>query len=110
MILALVTFRMPATLTRDDAAAMFRETAPKYVALPGLLRKHYLYRALPTHAEAGGSYLWESRAAAEAGHGAEWRARVTAKYGGEPDVRFFEVPVSVDNSGDAPRIAEHPPA
>ncbi|WP_027283686.1 YdhR family protein [Rubritepida flocculans] len=110
MILALVTFRMPATLTREEAAAMFRDTAPKYVALPGLIRKHYVFRALPGHAEAGGCYLWESRAAAEAGHGAEWRARVTAKYGSEPDVRFFEVPVSVDNSGAAPPIAEHPAA
>lgn len=110
MILALVTFRMPATLTREEAAAMFRDTAPKYVALPGLLRKHYVFRALPGHAEAGGCYLWESRAAAVAGHGAEWRARVTAKYGSEPDVRFFEVPVSVDNTGAAPPIAEHPAA
>jgi hypothetical protein len=110
MILALVTFRMPATLTRAQAAAMFRETAPNYVALPGLIRKHYIHRALPTHAEAGGCYLWESRAAAEAGHGPEWRARVTAKYGGEPEIRLFEVPVSVDNSGAAPAVAEHPAA
>jgi hypothetical protein len=109
MILVLVTFRMDPALTREQAAAMFRETAPKYVALPGLLRKHYVYRALPSHAEAGGCYIWESRAAAQAGHGEEWRARVSAKYGSEPDLRLFEVPVSVDNSGNAPPIAEHAP-
>jgi hypothetical protein len=107
MILAIVTFRMPATLTRADATAMFRETARRYVKLPGLRRKHYIWRALPTHAEAGGAYLWESRAAAEAGHGEEWRLRVTAKYGSAPDVRFFEVPVSVDNLGAEGIIAEH---
>jgi hypothetical protein len=110
MILALVTFRMPAGTSCAEAAALFRETAPRYVALPGLVRKHYLYRAAGDHAELGGCYLWESRAAAEAGHGPEWQARVAAKYGVEPEVRFFEVPVSVDNAGGGPAIAEHPPA
>jgi hypothetical protein len=110
VILAVVTFRMPASLTRDEAAAMFRDTAPRYAGLPGLVRKHYVFRALADHAEAGGVYLWQSRAAAEIGHGAEWLARVSAKYGSAPDVRFFEVPVSVDNSGAAPAIAEHPAA
>jgi hypothetical protein len=109
MILAVVTFRMPATLTREQAAAMFRETAPRYQGLPGLLRKQYIFRALDSHAEAGGVYCWDSRAAAEAGHGTEWRERVTAKYGGAPDVRFFEVPVSVDNTAPGAPILEHPP-
>lgn len=110
MILALVTFRMPAGTTRAAAAAMFRATAPHYAALPGLVRKHYLHRDAGAHAELGGCYLWESRAAAEAGHGAEWRARVVAKYGVEPEIRLFEVPVSVDNAGTGPAIAEHPAA
>jgi hypothetical protein len=110
MILVLVTFRLPAGTTREAAAAIFRETAPGYAALPGLIRKHYLHRDAGDHAELGGCYLWESRAAAEAGHGPEWRARVAAKYGAEPDRRFFEVPVSVDNAGAGPAIAEHPRA
>jgi hypothetical protein len=113
MILVLVTFRLPPATTREDAAAMFRETAPRYRGLPGLIRKHYVFRALPTHAEAGGVYLWASRAAAEAGHGPEWRGRVTARYGAEPEIRLFEVPVDVDNTtagadGAAGLISEHP--
>ncbi|HEV7457976.1 MAG TPA: hypothetical protein VGN96_14480 [Roseococcus sp.] len=110
MILAVVTFRLPAGTTREDAAAMFRQTAPLYAKLPGLVRKQYLYRALDTHVEAGGAYSWETRAAAEAGHGAEWLARVTAKYGAPPEVRFFDTPVSVDNTGASAVIAEHAPA
>jgi len=110
MILAIVTFRLPASTTREQAAAMFGQTAPLYAKLPGLVRKQYLYRALETHVEGGGAYTWETRAAAEAGHGGEWLARVTAKYGSPPDVRFFETPVSVDNTGADAVIAEHAPA
>lgn len=110
MILAIVTFRMPAGTTREAAAAMFRETAPRYIGQAGLLRKHYLHRDAGAVVEVGGAYLWESRAAAEAGHGAEWRARVTAKYGSAPEIRLFDVPLSVDNTGAEGRIAEHPPA
>lgn len=110
MILAIVTFRLPAGTTREQAAAMFRQTAPLYAKLPGLVRKQYLYRALETHVEAGGAYSWQTRAAAEAGHGAEWLARVTAKYGAPPELRFFDTPVSVDNTGAEAVIAEHAPA
>ena len=110
MILAVVVFKLAGNVTREDAAAMFRQTAPLYAKLPGLLRKQYLYRALDTHVEAGGAYSWETRAAAEAGHGTEWLARVTAKYGAPPEVRFFDTPVSVDNSGASAVIAEHAPA
>lgn len=110
MILAIVTFRLPAGTTREQTAAMFQQTAPLYAMLPGLVRKQYLYRPLETHVEAGGAYTWESRAAAEAGHGGEWLARVTAKYGAPPEVRFFDTPVSVDNTGAEAVIAEHAPA
>lgn len=110
MQLAIVTFRMPAGFSREDAAGYFRETAPRYAGLPGLLTKHYIHRALTDHAEAGGAYLWASAAAAGAGHGPEWAARVTAKYGSAPEIRIFDVPLSVDNRGESPIIAEHPPA
>lgn len=110
MILAGVTFKLPAATSREDAAAMFRQTAPLYAKLPGLVRKQYLHRALDTHVEAGGAYTWETRAQAEAWHGGEWLARVTAKYGAPPEVRFFDTPVSVDNTGADVVIAEHPPA
>jgi hypothetical protein len=34
---------------------------------------------------AGGVYLWETRAAAEAVYNSEWKARVKQLYGSEPD-------------------------
>lgn len=110
MQLAIVTFRMPQGFSREDAAGYFRETAPRYAGLPGLITKHYIHRVLDSHAEAGGAHLWTGSAAAAAGHGPEWAARVTAKYGSTPDIRLFDVPVSVDNRCETPAIAEHPSA
>ena len=63
--------------------------------LRGLVRKYYLrsedgYRA-------GGVYLWETRAAAEAVYNSEWKARVKQLYGSEPEISWFDTPVIVDN-------------
>jgi uncharacterized lipoprotein YehR (DUF1307 family) len=43
MITAIVRFRLPEGTTRDDAKAMFQESAPNYRGVPGLVRKYYLY-------------------------------------------------------------------
>jgi hypothetical protein len=60
-----------------------------------LVRKHYYLSE--SGDRAGGIYLWESKAAAEACYSQEWKATVTEKYGTEPDIQYAEVPVSVDN-------------
>jgi heme-degrading monooxygenase HmoA len=94
VIVAIVRFPIDPALPADDVRAMFEASAPAYQKLPGLLRKHYL-RA-EDGASAGGVYLWESRAAAEAVYDAAWRSRLTEKYGAPPIVEYFESPVSVD--------------
>lgn len=96
MIVAVVQFRLPAPVSLEQAARMFELSAPKYQNLPGLIRKHYI-RAVDGGA-AGGVYLWELRAAAEAVYNGEWRERVAKLYGAEPQVQYFDLPVSVDNS------------
>ena len=63
--------------------------------LPGLRRKHYFLSEQGDRA--GGIYFWDSRAAAEACYSDAWKEMVTAKYGAPPEIRFYEVPVSVDN-------------
>jgi hypothetical protein len=106
MITAVVLFKLQPGTTRDQAAAIYRTTAPRYVGLGDLVRKYYLYDA--ADGTAGGVYLWKSRAAAEAAYGPEWRRMAAEKYGVEPEVRYFDTPVVVDNTA-APPIAEHPP-
>ncbi|HZN27535.1 MAG TPA: YdhR family protein [Burkholderiales bacterium] len=95
MIVAIVTFKLPERWTVADAASVFRSTAPKYLGKAGLVRKHYYITEAGDRA--GGIYLWESKAAAEACYTREWKAMVTEKYGASPDILYAEVPVSVDN-------------
>ena len=95
MIVSIVTFKLPKRWTVQEAASVFKSTAPKYLGKPGLVRKHYYITE--TGDRAGGIYFWESKAAAEACYTSEWRAMVTEKYGAAPEILYAEVPVSVDN-------------
>jgi hypothetical protein len=95
MIVSIVTFKLAKRWTVAEAAAVFKTTAPKYLGMPGLVRKHY-YIAEDGD-RAGGIYLWESKAAAESCYTQEWKAAVTKKYGAAPEIVYAEVPVSVDN-------------
>jgi putative monooxygenase ydhR len=99
MILSITTFKLPRPWTVAEAAAVFKSTAPKYLGKPGLVRKHYYITEAGDRA--GGIYLWESKAAAEACYTREWKAMVTEKYGTPPDILYAEVPVSVDNLAKA---------
>ena len=103
MITVIVLFQMEADTTREQAAAIFRQTAPRYRDLEGLVRKYYLFRE---GGQAGGVYLWTSRAAAERAYGDEWRRMVTERYGVPPTITWFETPVIVDNTPAAGGITE----
>jgi hypothetical protein len=95
MMVSIVTFNLSKRWTVAEAAAVFKSTAPKYLGKPGLVRKHYYIAEGGDRA--GGIYLWESKAAAEACYTQEWKAMVTEKYGVAPEILYAEVPVSVDN-------------
>ena len=95
MIVSIVTFKLPKRWTLEEAAAVFKSTAPKYLGKPGLVRKHYYIAEEGDRA--GGIYFWKSKVDAEACYTREWKAMVTEKYGSAPDIFYAEVPVSVDN-------------
>ena len=95
MITTITTFNLPQPITREEARRIFLSTAPKYQAVPGLVRKVYLYSN--GGATVGGVYLWHSRADADAMYTDAWRAFVRGKYKTEPTVTYFESPVVVDN-------------
>jgi len=95
MIISIVTFQLQKRWTVDEAASVFKSTAPKYLRKPGLIRKHYY--VTEGGDRAGGIYLWKSKADAEACYTPEWKATVTEKYGAPPDILYMQVPVSVDN-------------
>lgn len=95
MIVSIVTFKLPKRWTVEEAAAVFKSTAPKYLGKTGLVRKHYF--VTESGDRAGGIYLWESKADAEDCYTPEWKAMVTGKYGAPPEILYAAVPVSVDN-------------
>ncbi len=94
MITAIVHFPLPEPLTPEEAAEVFRSTAPIYRGLPGLVRKVYLLSE--DGRTGGGAYLWESREAAERAFDDD-RRRLAERYGAEPSVAYFASPVVVDN-------------
>lgn len=95
MIIVFTSFALPKPITVEEARSIFLSTAPKYQGVQGLLRKHYVLSQ--DGATAGGVYLWNSRAEAEAMYTEAWRAFVRDKYGTEAGVSYFESPVVVDN-------------
>ena len=95
MITAIVQFSLRKPISLEEAARAFVSTAPKYRRLPGLVRKYYLRSE--DGRRAGGVYLWETRADADALYNGEWRERVKQLYGSEPEISWFDTPVIVDN-------------
>lgn len=95
MITVITMFQLPSPITRDEARRIFLSTAPRYQDVAGLFRKCYVLSE--DGASAGGIYLWNSRAEAEAMYTESWRVFVREKYGTEPSVTYFESPVVVDN-------------
>jgi hypothetical protein len=106
MITEFVLFRLPAGMTRDEVVQGMREVAPRWRAEAALVRKTFVYE--PEAGQAGAFYLWHNRADAERAHDDAWRAGVRARFGSEPELRYFETPLVVDNALDA--IIEEEPA
>jgi len=82
MIVELVTFRAPAGADWDDILKDARAVVPRWRANPDLSRKHFLLS--DDGQECGGLYVWPTREAAEAAHGAEWRASVAVQKSASP--------------------------
>lgn len=98
MITAIVEFKLPRPLSLDEARTTFQGTAPKYLNMPGLIRKYYF--RTEDGSRAGGIYLWASKQAALAVYTDEWKEFVRGKYGTEPTLTFLDCPVVVDNSSN----------
>ena len=95
MITAIVTFKLPQSITLDEARKIFMSTAPKYLGVTGLIRKYYLLSQ--DGSTVGGIYLWNSKEEADAMYTESWKTFVREKYGTDPSVTYMDSPVVVDN-------------
>ncbi|HSQ62340.1 MAG TPA: hypothetical protein VLM85_03975 [Polyangiaceae bacterium] len=96
MILAIVTYNLPRRATLEEARSVASARAPTYLNVPGLLRKNFCLSE--DGKRAGGVYVWDSKARAEAFYTPEWRQLVTGLYGAAPEIVYMHSPVMVDNS------------
>ncbi len=102
-VTAVVNFTLPEGKTEEELVAGFESSTALYRDVPGLLRKYYLLSE--DRRTGGGVYIFETRADAERVHDEVWRTRLRERMGVEPDVRYFDSPVIVDNEARAASTA-----
>ncbi|MEX0729830.1 MAG: hypothetical protein WED00_11625 [Aquisalimonadaceae bacterium] len=95
MITVITRFPQPSGSTPADVKNMFEQSAPRYQAVPGLVRKHYY---LGDDGRCGGVYLFHSRADAERLFDAAFEASIKERFGGLPEVEYLQTLVIVDNA------------
>ena len=96
MITAIVRYDLPATITRQDCRAHFEKIAPGFGAVPGLIRKQFIWNE---NGIAGGVYQWESQADAQAFYQGPWLDGILARYGTYPRIEYFQTLAVTDNPG-----------
>lgn len=100
MITAIVLYDLPEHIGLAECRAHFAAIAPDFLRIPGFVRKQFICRA--DGRVAGGAYMWESQAAAEAFYSGPWADGIRARYGCEPRISYFETVALADKpSGTA---------
>ena len=95
MLIEVVTFRLPDTMTYKQLLENYKDTTSKWRGVDDLIRKSYLYQK--TEQLGGGVYHWKSAEAADKWHGEDWKKSVREVYGSDPIIQRFNVPVVADN-------------
>ena len=96
MITAIVYFKLPNGMSREEIISKFEQTAQRWRDNQDLIRKNYLIDL--DIGIAGGVYLWKEKMHAKIWLGAEFRKMVKDNYGEEPTFQFFETPIIVDKT------------
>lgn len=88
--------------TEEAFIALAKESAPKFRKLGamGLISKDYVRGA----GGAGGLYVWENRAAAEAWFTEAKLQEYTTKFGARPTLTWYEANLTVDNKAGQTRV------
>jgi len=76
MITAIVLYDLPETIGLEECREHFTRIAPDFLKAPGFVRKQFICRKEGDIA--GGVYMWESQAAADAFYSGPWRDGIRA--------------------------------
>lgn len=96
MITAIVRYRLPVQIGREECHAHFLKIAPDFGTVPGLIRKQFIWSETGV---AGGVYQWESVDAAQAFYTGPWLDGILARYGSHPEIDYFATLAITDNPG-----------
>lgn len=93
-VAVVVSIATPPGVTDAYLKGEFDKAAPRYQAIPGLIRKYFTIEPK----RFGGIYYWSSKAAAQAWFNDAWVARAKATYGSDPVVTYYDVPLAIDGT------------
>lgn len=95
-VVVIVRVATPWYAPRSVVASTMRDTQAEYAGIAGLAFKAYSFER--ASGDYGGVYFWRDRASAEAWFNEAWHQRVRKERGSDALVRYFDAPVSLDNS------------
>lgn len=95
MITEIVFFSLPEGISRDELMSKYMSTVEAWSKNEDLVEKHYIYDADGNRG--GGVYIWKSKEAMLKWHGSEYRSRIKALYGSEPEMSYFDSLIHVNN-------------
>jgi hypothetical protein len=87
MIAKIVSFQLPADMSRDEVVAAAREAAQEWIDYPGLIRKDFL---LDAGNMTYGYYLFRDRESAERAHGEEFVEQLRERFDAVPKMEYFD--------------------
>ena len=103
MHLTITRFEITTPIKRNEIAALFEQSLPRYRAAQGLLSKHYYLE--PGSRFAGGIYLWASPGDAQAFFTPAFDEAIRARFGSMPTVQVLDCPLTLDNIHGDHRIS-----
>lgn len=101
MITAIVQYKLPPEITREDCEKHFHGIAEGFRSVPGLHRKIFIYG---DDGWAGGVYLWESREAAKTFYSGAWAEGIRSRYHMDAEIKYFETFAITDNVPAEPAV------
>jgi hypothetical protein len=86
MITAIVRYKLPSSIGKEECRAHFHKIAPGFMDAPGLIRKQFMWNENGT---AGGVYQWKSIEDAKAFYQGPWLAGILERYKAYPEIEYY---------------------
>jgi hypothetical protein len=96
MITAIVRYKLPKTIGKEECRAHYEQIARGFADAEGLIRKQFIWSESGT---AGGVYQWDTLENAKRFYNGPWLAGIIERYHMHPEIEFFTTFAIIDNPG-----------